>query len=236
MVNTNGIAQIGALVGDPARAAILLSLLDGRALTAKELAFAAGVTPQTASSHLARLTDAGLLSMEKQGRWRYHRLASPQVAAMLEGLSALAAAGPAPTRPVRVGPRDEALRRARLCYDHMAGRLAVAIADALAARGAIVLEADGGLVTPAGERLLADMGVDLGEDQVLGAPRSRRPLCRPCLDWSERRPHLAGRLGAALLQRFLQQGYVRRRGEGRTLDVPPAGRAFLRARLGVDDF
>ncbi|MCR9218901.1 MAG: metalloregulator ArsR/SmtB family transcription factor [Alphaproteobacteria bacterium] len=233
MVNTNGIAKIGALVGDPARAAILLSLMDGRALTAKELAVAAGVTPQTASSHLARLTDAGLLSMEKQGRWRYHRLASPQVAGMLEGLSALAAAGPAPARPVRVGPRDEALRRARVCYDHMAGRLGVAVADALAARGAIEWEADGGLVTPAGERLLADMGVDLGLSAR--TPRARRPLCRPCLDWSERRPHVAGRLGAALLQRFLKEGYVRRRRDGRALDVLPAGRAFLRTALGVGD-
>src|SRR3712207_6460155 len=142
------IAQIAALVGDPARANVLSALMGSRALTASELAYAAGVTPQTASSHLGKLAEAGLLALEKQGRHRYYRLASPLVGRMLESIMAVAEAGPTRYRPHWKG--GEALRTARTCYDHLAGRLAVGIADALVARGHAVLASDGGEVTAAG--------------------------------------------------------------------------------------
>src|SRR5262249_54395082 len=147
-----------ALVGEPARAAMLGVLLDGRALTAAELANAAGVTPQTASSHLARLTAAGLLAVEAQGRHRYHRLAHAEVARLLEGIMQVAAAiRPAPV----VGPRDQALRTARTCYDHIAGRLGVALADALAEAGHVELSRDGGIVTESGIAELAGLGIEI---------------------------------------------------------------------------
>src|SRR5579871_3034623 len=173
MSDTNSIAATAALLGDPARANILAALLDGRALTAKELAFAAHVTPQTASGHLAKLTDGGLLAAEKQGRHRYYRLASPLVGQMLEGV--MAVAGGARRTEWRGG---EALRTARTCYDHLAGRLGVALADALAERGHVALGPDGGEVTEAGVEFLQEFG-------AAPAP-GRRVFCRPCLDWSER--------------------------------------------------
>lgn len=227
MVTVTALARTAALLGDPARAGMLTVLMDGRALTASELARAAGVTPQTASGHLAQLTEAGLLAVARQGRHRYHRLASPAVARMLEGVMAVAA-GPDPVRPApRRGPRDAALREARTCYDHLAGRLAVAMADALVARGAVELGADGGAVTPAGEAFLGGLGVDLA-----AASSGRRVFCRPCLDWSERRPHIAGALGAALLATCLESGWLRRNPGSRAVAVTPDGRLALRRTFG----
>jgi DNA-binding transcriptional ArsR family regulator len=209
------IAEIAALVGNPARANILEALLAGPALTAGELAHAAGVSAQTASGHLARMTEARLLAVARQGRHAYYRLGSPQIAQMLEAIMAVAAdALPRPPR-WRGG---EALRNARTCYDHLAGRLGVALADALAARNHVVLNEDGGEVTPAGAAFLADFGLDL---DALG--RGRRIFCRPCLDWSERRPHLAGALGAALAGRCFDLGWVARRHGSRALDISRAG-------------
>ncbi len=229
MAHVNDMAEIGALVGDPARAAMLTALMNGRALTAGELARAAGVAPQTASAHLARLAEARLLAVEKQGRHRYHRLASSAVAQLLEDVMRLAVdARPA---PVRVGPRDAALRRARVCYDHLAGRLGVAISDALRAEGVVRFDDGVASLAPDADRFLATLGLEEGWRAAAG----RRPLCRSCLDWSERRPHLAGALGAALCRRFLDGGLARRRDGGRALDVTPAGAAFLRARRGVRD-
>ncbi len=222
MSTVAALAETAALIGEPARAAMLAALLDGRALSAGELAAAAGVTPQTASAHLARMAEAGLLAMERQGRHRYHRLATPSVARLLEGLLEVSAARP---RRIATGPRDVAMREARTCYDHLAGRLGVALADALAARGAIELSADGGAVTEAGSAFLAGLGI------VPGA--GARLLCRPCLDWSERRPHVAGRLGAALCSHCFAQGWVRRRAGGRTLEVTPIGWAGLERSFGV---
>ena len=233
MVNTNRIAEIGALVGEPARASILGALMDGRALTAAELAGVAGITPQTASSHLARLTAARLLAVEKQGRHRYHRLASPAVARMLEGIMQVASGEPAEAgRRLVVGPRDAALRRARTCYDHFAGRLGVAIAEGRVAQGVVELGEEAGLVTEPGLERLRRIGIDL----TGGAgtrPRSSRPLCRPCLDWSERRCHLAGRLGAAISAHYLEQGFVRRIRETRALDITPRGLKALRDMFGI---
>jgi DNA-binding transcriptional ArsR family regulator len=224
MPTNAALAEIAALIGEPARAAMLAALLDGRALTAGELAEAAGITPQTASGHLGRLTEAGLLAMARQGRHRYHRLASPAVARLIESLLDVAAGRP--RRPVATGPRDAALRQARTCYDHLAGRLAVAMTDAMRARGLIELTPDGGAVTQAGERFLAEFGIAL-------APRRGRLFCRPCLDWSERRLHVAGLLGAALCARCFALGWVRRRAGGRALDITPPGWAGFAERFGI---
>jgi DNA-binding transcriptional ArsR family regulator len=221
-----GIAQIAALVGDPARANMLTALMDGRALTASELAYLSGVAPQTASGHLAKLNEAGLLALEKQGRRRYFRLASPLVGRMLEGIIVVAQDSPARRRdPWRGG---EALRQARTCYDHMAGRIAVAIADGLAARSLVTLDGDGGQVTDAGHSFFEGMGIDLRS--IPG----RRVFCRPCLDWSERRPHLAGAVGAALLRHALEHEWVERIRDSRALVVTPAGKAALMTSFAVE--
>ncbi len=220
------IAEIAALIGDPARANMLTALLDGRALTASELAYAARVTPQTASAHLAKLAEARLLGLEKQGRHRYFRLASPEVARMLEALAVVAAAGPPRYRPP--SPRDEALRLARTCYDHLAGQLGVALADALAGRGYLVLDGDGGEVTEAGARFLGEFGLDLAR-----LSRQRRRFCRPCLDWSERRHHLGGALGAALAARCVELAWIERIRDSRAVSITAAGRRGLAEVFGI---
>ena len=215
-------ASVAALLGDPARAHILTALLDGRALTAKELAFAAHVSPQTTSGHLARLTEAGLLAGEKQGRHRYFRLASPLVGQMLE--SVMAVAGPEPVRP-STWRGGEALRTARTCYDHLAGRLGVALADSLEASGHVMLASDGGEVTDSGHAFLREFGAE----PVPG----KRVFCRPCLDWSERRPHIAGRLGAALAARCLDLGWIERQRDSRAVTITPAGESGFAERFGI---
>jgi DNA-binding transcriptional ArsR family regulator len=228
MTDGPNVAEVAALVGDAARANMLVALMDGRALTAKELAFAAGVTPQTTSGHLAKLAGAHLLTCIRQGRHRYYRVASPLVARMLESIT-LVAAIEAPPRHRPRSPRDDALRLARTCYDHLAGRLGVAIADALVARRAVVLSEDGGEVTADGAAFLShNLGIDLAE-----IPR-RRAFCRPCLDWSERRPHLAGAIGAALAQRCFALGWIERLRDSRAVAITPRGRGGLRERFGFD--
>ncbi|WP_224003421.1 helix-turn-helix transcriptional regulator [Aureimonas sp. SA4125] len=211
------IAETAFLMGDPARANMLAALMSGTALTAGELAAHAGVTPQTASGHLTRLTEGRLVTVERQGRHRYFRLASPEVARALEGLMALSgSSGMKPSRPR--GPRDAAMRLARSCYDHLAGRLGVAIADALERRGFVDLDDGIGIVSGEGRRFLCDFGIDV--DALSGA---KRPLCRTCLDWSERRPHLSGRLGAAILERTVELGWLARVPKSRTLRISGAG-------------
>jgi DNA-binding transcriptional ArsR family regulator len=225
---TNGpyIAEIAALVGDPARANMLAALTDGRALSAGELAYAARVTPQTASAHLAKLVEARLLLPQKAGRHRYFRLATPAVARMLEGLMAVAVDAAPRYRPP--GPRDQAMRLARTCYDHLAGRLGVALADALVARRQIAWDEDGGEVTAEGVRFFGEFGLDLA-----AAHSRRRPYCRPCLDWSERRPHLAGALGAALAERCFALHWVERLPDTRAVAITAAGHRGLADTYGI---
>jgi DNA-binding transcriptional ArsR family regulator len=220
-------AGVAALMGDPARANILAVLLDGRARTAKELAFAAGVSPQTTSGHLAKLVDGRLLESVAQGRFRYFRLAGPSVAAAIEALCLLTPEEP--RRRTVFGPAETTLRAARTCYDHLAGRLGVAVLDALLA--ARHLEADGDCyaVTPRGRALFAELGIE-----VDAVARQRRAFARPCLDWSERRPHLAGALAAALVDRCLALGWIRRLPDTRAVLVTPAGTRGLASLLSID--
>lgn len=216
------LARMASLVGDPARANMLAALLGGTALTASELALEAGVTLPTASAHLARLTEGGLTRVMPQGRHRYYRLAGPEVAGMLESIMGVAAThGP---RKVLPGPRDAALRQARVCYDHLAGELGVALYDRLVA-GGIVEEGEGALrLGAAGRDWFAAFGID-----VDGLARARRPLCRACLDWSARRSHLGGSLGAAVLQGVFDKGWARREKGSRVVAfTPPGRRAFLK--------
>ena len=222
MSDSSRIAATAALLGDPARANMLAALMDGRALTAKELAYAAHVTPQTASGHLGKLSDGGLLTAEKQGRHRYYRLASPLVGQMLEGVMAVAGPGPVGATTWRGG---EALRTARTCYDHLAGRLGVALADALTTRGHVALGPDGGEVTEEGTRFLDTFGAS--------PTPGRRVFCRPCLDWSERRPHLAGRVGAALACRCFELGWIKRQRDTRAVAITAAGREGFRDTFGI---
>ena len=227
-MNTNQIARIASLVGEPARTAMLLALMDGRALTANELAAAGNIGAATASRHLALLVDAGLLAMQRQGRHRYHRLASPEVARVLEGITQLAAQQ-TPLRRTVTGPRDAALRMARTCYDHIAGRLGVAITQHLLDHDAIAFDGEAGHVTDRAAAVLKGLGVNVA---VLSESGGKRPHCRPCLDWSERRAHVAGRLGALICSHCLDSGWLVRRKDSRALEVTPTGAVALRNGLG----
>jgi DNA-binding transcriptional ArsR family regulator len=220
------VSEVAALVGNPARANILMALMDGRALTATELARAAGVSPQTTSEHLARLREANLLALTKQGRHCYFRLGSPNIARMIESIMVVAADGPQRYRPRWNG--DDELRTARTCYDHIAGRLGVALTDALTGGGHVELSEDGGVVTPRGEQLLAEFGLALADLRC-----GRRTFCRPCIDWSERRPHLAGALGAALAQRAFELGWIARIRDSRALGISAKGERGFRDLFGV---
>jgi DNA-binding transcriptional ArsR family regulator len=224
----NQVARIAAMVGDPARAGMLLALLSGRALTAKELASVAHITPATGSRHLSLLVDAGLLRVSRQGRHRYHQLASAEVARLLEGIMQLAVARSAPP-PLSTGPRDARMRFARTCYDHLAGQLAVALADRLVEDGAVLVEDDTAVLTDKAPSVLASLGIQ-GIAQTQGG---KRPACRPCLDWGERRMHLAGQLGALLCSHCLRQGWLLQQANSRTLELTPRGASALRDWLGV---
>jgi DNA-binding transcriptional ArsR family regulator len=216
------IAPIAALAGDPARANILAALLSGKALTASELAGEAGVTLQTASSHLAKLEQGGLIAMTKQGRHRYFRLSGPDVAEMLESIMGLAARiGHLRTR---TGPREPAMRRARVCYDHLAGELGVLMFDRLVAEGVIAGKGETLRLTRAGEEFLRRLGVDV---EML--KHERRPVAKSCLDWSMRRSHLAGAAGAAILDQLTARKWAQRDKESRALLFTKQGeRNFLR--------
>jgi DNA-binding transcriptional ArsR family regulator len=225
---SNGLfAEVAALAGDPGRASMLYALMDGRALTATELTRVAGISPQTASGHLSRMIGVGLLNVEKQGRHRYYRLAAPSIAQMLESIMQVAAELAPSSKKVAVGPKEAALRRARTCYDHFAGQLGVSIADALVRDGYVELTGDAGILAESGIARLAELGMDIAPMLARRTKLSGRVLCRPCLDWSERRPHLAGILGATICEHSMQQGWTRRLvGTRAVLVTPEGGRAF----------
>jgi DNA-binding transcriptional ArsR family regulator len=218
------IARVAAAIGEPARAEMLAALMAGQALTATELAGVAGVGKTTASAHLSRLLDSRLVAVEAQGRYRYFRLADADVARLLETLMGVAVRTGAVR--VRAGPREPALRHARVCYDHLAGDVGVGIFDGLLQRRLLRARDDALEVTRAGRDTFAAFGIDVDALRT-----GRRPLCRRCLDWSARRPHLGGALGAALLQRFTSQGWARRAKDSRAVLLSPKGEVLLRERL-----
>lgn len=215
------IAQIASLIGDPARANMLAALSGGRALTATELAAAGGITLQTASTHLSKLEGGGLLSQRKQGRHRYFALADEAAARLIETMMGFASSrGHLRYRP---GPKDPALRKARVCYDHLAGDFGVRMLDSFICHGEIASDGENLSLTAKGSAHLAAFGIDLSS-----LASSRRPLCKSCLDWSERRSHLAGTLGKALLAHMLDKGWARRSEESRAVLFSPEGeRRFL---------
>lgn len=221
------LVEVAALVGDTSRATMLAALMSGQSLTATELAYCANITRSTASGHLTRLTSAGLLTVTRKRRFAYYRIASPLVAAMLESIKLVAAIDVPPRHRPR-SARDDALCFARSCYDHLAGKAGVAVTDALVARGHIVLSDDGGEVTASGERFLCEFGADLRRP-----PGSRRVFCQPCLDWSERRWHLKGVVGAAILNRLIDLGWFKRERDSRALRLTPVGRIGLAKTFGA---
>jgi len=229
MTSAGDLARLAGLLADETRAAMCLALLDGRAWTAGELATHAGVARSTATEHLHRLIDGGLLTEARQGRHRYVRLADPSVANLLEDLSARLPAESNPPRGLRAASASAAMKRGRTCYDHLAGELGVAITDAMT--GAGLLDQRGGFaVTPAGRAWLTGPA---GLAAAVLEP-GKRPLARGCLDWTERRLHLAGVAGARLCERFLALGWIVRIGSGRAVRVTPAGRRGLHELLGID--
>ena len=221
------IAEFAALLGDPARATMVSALLDGRALTASELASAARITPQTASTHLAKLTEAGVLSVVRNGRHRYFRLALPTVADMIDGIVAVALEKRPRYRPLSRQAR--ALSAARICYDHLAGRLSVDLTDSLVAHEYIVLDGDIAEITTAGTRFLTAFGVELPTLRS-----TRRYFCRLCLDWTERRPHIAGAVGVALTKRCFDLGWIERTTRSHAVIVTPLGRRGFQKTFTID--
>lgn len=213
------LVEVAALVGDAARATMLAALMGGRSLTAKELAYYANVSRSTASGHLGKLVAARLLTVIRERRFSYYRVASPLVASMLESIKVVAAID-LPPRRQPVATTDDALRFARSCYDHLAGQIGVAVTDALVAMGHIVLTDEGGEVTPSGGRFLSAFGADL-------RPNTRRIFCQPCLDWSERRYHLKGLVGARILDRLLELGWLKCVAGSRALQLTPSGMSGL---------
>jgi DNA-binding transcriptional ArsR family regulator len=220
------LAEVAALVGDPARANILTALMGGRALTAGELVDVTGVSPQTTSGHLAKLAEGRLIACVKQGRHRYYRIASARVAEMLESIMAVAADAPPRYRPP--SKLDDAMRVARTCYDHFAGKLGVGMTDALCAVGHVTLCDEGGELTESGVAFFERFGIDLA-----AARHRRRIFCRPCLDWTERRPHLGGTVGAVLAQRCFDLEWLQHTRGSRALIITPAGRRGLSEAFGL---
>src|SRR6266704_1990727 len=220
------IAEIAALLGDPARATMVAALLDGRALTASELAFAARITPQTASAHLAKLTEAGLVSVVRNGRHRYFRLVSPAVVEMIDGIVAVALEKRPRYHPLSRQAR--ALGAARICYDHLAGRLSVDLTDSFVAREYVVLDDEAAEITRAGIRFFTEFGIELPKLRS-----TRRRFCRLCLDWTERRPHIAGSVGAALTKRCFDLGWTERMKHSHAVIVTTSGEHGFLETFGI---
>ena len=223
------IVNIASLIGDHARAEMLTALMGGRALTATELADIAHVTKQTASGHLVKLVDAGLLVVEAQGRHRYFRLADDDVAHLLESLMGVAFRAGAVR--LRSSPREPALRKARVCYDHLAGELGVLVFDSLRERNALTLGKDSLELTEVGQELFNRLGID-----TKALRSQRRFFCRTCLDWSERRHHLAGALGASLLTRIIELGWAQREENSRVVSFTLSGERMLRKTFLQDNY
>src|SRR6201997_425023 len=217
------IAKVASLVGDPARANMLSALMSGRALTASELAQEAGITPQTASSHLSKLEAGGLIEPKKQGRHRYYRLTGDDIAGLLEMLDGLAAR--VGHMRVRTGPKDPALRRARICYDHLAGDLGVQMLDSMRNQKLVRQKKQDIELTAEGARFL-EKNLQIASEALT---HPRRPVCKACLDWSERRHHLAGTLGAAMMSRFTELKWAAR-------DPAPGSRVINFTRAGEKRF
>ena len=228
MVAAANVVEIAALVGDTARATMLAALMGAQALTSSELADLARVSRATASEHLGKLTRARLLTVTQKRRNRYYRIASPRVAKMLESIKAVAALE-TPPRYQPHSAQDDALRFARTCYDHLAGRLGAAITDALVRKKYLRLSDEGGELTTAGKRFLTAFGCAL-----IPAPGTRRIYCRPCLDWSERRNHIAGHVGAEICRVCLERGWLISRRGSRAIHLTSTGRRGLREVLGID--
>jgi DNA-binding transcriptional ArsR family regulator len=222
LIGEPDLAAVGALLAEPARAKVLLALVDGRSLPASLLASEAGVAASTASHHLARLLDAGLVTVTNRGRHRYFTLAGAEVAQLIEAVARFAPLQP--IRSLRQGTRAHALRYARSCYDHLAGKLGVAVTDALQEQGMIGARDGGGFtVTKQGASTLLELGIDARAGDVV----------RGCLDWTEQRDHIAGRVGRALMSRLLELGWLSRDEGTRALHLTDAGRTDLPLRLGL---
>ena len=239
MLSTNALAEIAALIGDPARAGMLMALMDGRARPASELALEARIMPQTASGHLAKLVAAGLLEVRPEGRNRFYRLAGPAVADAIEAIGAIAglhaAAAPLQAPASAAWRRDPDLRFCRTCYDHLAGQVGMAVTDALTHDN--VIEPAPGKdwrVTPHGEAFCRQVGIDIDGART-AATAGRRHFARQCLDWSERRPHIAGAFGAAIADLFFRKGWAVRSRRGRTVTLTPEGRRALVKVFGAVD-
>jgi len=222
------VVPAAALIAEPTRAAMITALLDDRPLAAGELARIAGVSPATASAHLARLLNGGLVTMIKQGRHRYYHLAGPEVAAAMEALAHLSHGTPVQVRSLRESRDAAALAEARTCYDHLAGRAGVALLEALLAQGILTpVRPDAFEVTADGMATLTSFGLNIG-----ALERTRRRFAGACLDWTERKPHLNGALGAAMTARLLGLGWLERGSRRRAVRVTPAGREGLAATFG----
>ncbi len=211
------IARLGSLLGDPARANMLNVLMDGRALTVSELSAAAGIGLPTASAHLSQLESGGLLTHHKQGRHRYYAIASSEIGALLEQFMSFA--DMLGHKRLQTGPKDIKLRKARVCYNHLAGEMGVALFEGLLAREYLSFHEGSPNLTPAGRTAVASLGIDIADLE-----KKTRPLCRSCLDWSERRTHLAGSVGQALLDRMFELGWARRQRDSRAIEFSPSGK------------
>jgi DNA-binding transcriptional ArsR family regulator len=230
MITVNALSEVAALMGDPARAAMLQLLMGGRAHTASELAFTAGITAQTASGHLSRMIDGNLLAARAQGRNRFYRLASPDVAHAIESLMAIAGTRAPPASQSAAWRRDPDLRFCRTCYDHLAGQVGIAVTDSLTRAGHI--EPKGSrdwTLTDTGELFCQRIGVDLAGARRAGS----RHFARQCLDWSERRPHISGALGAAIADTFFKRGWAERLRRSRSVRLTDSGRRALGSHFGA---
>ncbi|SDN03708.1 DNA-binding transcriptional regulator, ArsR family [Fictibacillus solisalsi] len=223
----SNVAEIASIVSESSRAAMLTVLMDGRFHTASELAYRAGIKPQTASFHLSKMQEAGVIALEKQGRHRYYGILNEEVAKVMESL--LFIAPPVKIKSLKQSSQDKAIRYARTCYDHLAGNVGVQLTDALLKAGFLKEEKENFIIPEEGVRFFGEMGIDLER-----ISKKRRSFSHRCLDWSERRHHLAGSLGNALLERFLELGWMQRVPHHRAVKITDAGINGFKRTFGID--